>query len=159
MEMNYEMLIDVISSIGIITSILYGARQIEMAKSSNTLSSILYIQKENFEVRKKLINSTNQIEPLLRKINENNTNFVSLYSKDEYNDIREFGYHYELIGLLVKNKSLKFNTVFELIPFPDDFWDRTEELRTLVRYNYISDYWNNFEYLKELYTKRREKLR
>ncbi len=156
--MDYKILVDTIASVGIIVSVLYGARQIEMAKSSNTLSSILYIQKENFEIRKKILISTSQIEILLNELTKKDESFMSIYSKENFNDIREFGYHYELIGILVKNNSLKFDTVFELIPFPDEFWKKSEKLRILIRKNHISDYWVNFEYLSELYLKKRNKL-
>jgi hypothetical protein len=151
MENNFKIWIDIISSVGIIISISYGLWQIKLAKSSNSLNSILYIQKENFEVRKKLKKAIEQIEHLKKELNDNKESFGLIYGKSEFDELREFGYHYELIGLLVKNNSLNFKTVFELIHFPDEFWIESDDLIKTIRENYINDYLNNFEYLNNRY--------
>jgi hypothetical protein len=84
-----------------------------------------------------------------------------LYYSDPLSDMREVGRHYERMGTLVKLEYLDFDLIYEIIPFPDDFWAATAGFRDSVRLDHWSqgkglpDFWKNFEDLRNRYEKKR----
>ncbi len=77
--------------------------------------------------------------------------------------IATIGEHYERVGAEIKLNYLDFDLVFEVVPFPDDFWDRTRKLRAILRANWngkggdpLPDLWSNFQYLCRIYRKKRD---
>lgn len=77
--------------------------------------------------------------------------FTEIYFSHKYKDLRKTGYHYEYLGILIKYKMIPFNLVFDLITWPDDFWNESYYLRSVVRNHWIPDFWVNAEYLHDLY--------
>ena len=84
------------------------------------------------------------------------------YDSEEFKDLREIGHHYEQIATLVRLGYVDFDLVYNTIPFPDDFWDRTADFRREVQTKNWSgdgkalpDFWSNMEYLKGLYEDQR----
>ncbi len=78
------------------------------------------------------------------------------YRSDELADMRAIGHHYEQLGALVKLDYIDFPLVFEIVPFPDDFWDATEGFRNEARTHWdqnrgLDDFWSNFATLKRQY--------
>lgn len=74
-----------------------------------------------------------------------------LYNNINYTKIREIAIHYEFIGVLIKHRMLSFNLVFDLITFPDDIWDNSQDLIEVMRENWLLDFWENFEFLHDKY--------
>ena len=76
--------------------------------------------------------------------------------------VATIGEHYERIGAELKLNYLSFDLVYEVIPFPDEFWERTRPLRTKLRENWdgkgksLPDLWSNFSYLCDLYRAKRQ---
>jgi len=77
--------------------------------------------------------------------------FTDIYFNKKYKDLREAGYHYEYLGILIKYKMIPFKLVFDLITWPDDFWNESYYLRSIVRDHWLPDFWENAEYLHDLY--------
>lgn len=94
---------------------------------------------------------------LYRKIPENKTlnqkcsTLCLTYNNINYKKIREIAIHYEFIGVLVKHKMLPFNLVFDLITFPDDIWNNSQDLIKVMREYWLPDFWENFEFLHDKY--------
>lgn len=71
------------------------------------------------------------------------------------------GRHYEHLGAMIRLGYVDFDLVFEVITFPDDFWNETEPVVTMIRENWkgpgqpLPDLWKNFRHLRELYYARR----
>jgi hypothetical protein len=74
---------------------------------------------------------------------------------------RMIAHHYEEVGALIKAEYIDFDLYYDLVPFPDDFWTQTAALRDVIGKNWagpkqaLPDFLSNFEYLCELYNKRR----
>lgn len=156
-ELKLSDWIGIVSSIGLIITLIYGLKQLDLAKKSSSIESVLHLHSENFEIRKKFQAAENQILLLESELKNTNVDFITLYGSEEYKELREIGYHYELIGVLVKNKGLDFKMIFDLFPFPDIIWKESKSLRKYIRKNYVHDYWYNFEKLKSFYDKHRIK--
>jgi hypothetical protein len=83
------------------------------------------------------------------------------YNSNELTELRDIGRHYERMGLLVKFGYLDFDLIYEVVPFPDNFWNETSEFReTVQKHNWsghkgLPDFWKNFSYLQERYIERR----
>lgn len=82
------------------------------------------------------------------------------YHSKDATPIVSVGRHYEQLGALVRLGYIDFDLVYEIIPFPDEFWDATAPIRTGARSNWsrgkgLPDFWKNFEYLKTLYDNQR----
>lgn len=76
-------------------------------------------------------------------------------------ELSEVGRHYEQIGAMVNLEYIDFDLVFEVITFPDDFWDSTEPVMAAIRKNWngkgkpLPDLWKNFAYLRDRYHRQR----
>lgn len=79
-----------------------------------------------------------------------------LFNGDSYEELRDFAYHYEFIGVLVKHNILRFNLVFDLIRYPDPFWDEAQPLMTKMREVYVKDFWKNAQDLQNKYHEKRK---
>lgn len=82
------------------------------------------------------------------------------YHSKEATPIVSVGRHYEQLGALVRLGYVDFDLVYEIIPFPDQFWEATAPVHAGARTNWsggkgLLDFWKNFEYLKTLYDKQR----
>lgn len=76
-------------------------------------------------------------------------------------ELSEVGRHYEQIGAMVNLEYIDFDLVFEVITFPDDFWDSSETVMAAIRKNWngkdkpLPDLWKNFSYLRDRYHRQR----
>lgn len=141
-------------------ALIFTIRQIKLAKSTILLNSIKGIHEENIKVRKYFERAVLQREELVSILTNDKSDserIYYIYGTDKYNDLREIGYHYEYTGILVKNKILPFKVLFSLIPFPDKFWKESSEFCSLMRENYVNEFWENFEYLQKRYERERKK--
>ena len=75
--------------------------------------------------------------------------------------LSEAGRHYEHLGAMVKLGYIDFDLIFEVISFPDKFWDSSEPLMNMIRQNWggkgqpLPDLWINFRFLREKYHQQR----
>ena len=75
--------------------------------------------------------------------------------------LSEAGRHYEHLGAMVKLGYIDFDLIFEVISFPDKFWDNSEPLMNMIRQNWggkdqpLPDLWINFRFLREQYHQQR----
>ncbi len=70
--------------------------------------------------------------------------------------ISRIGQFYERVGLLVRQDLVNFDLLFEMLPFPDKFWNETQEFRkTMSEITYV-DFWNHFESLHRRYENARK---
>lgn len=82
---------------------------------------------------------------------------VHLYGGAEYAGLREIGFFYEFLGLMVKRGVVPFETAFELFYFPEGFWKEAQLFLAYAR-TYCPDFWENMEYLAELYIDKENRL-
>jgi hypothetical protein len=152
---------------------LYGLRdsleRSRLAERAGKLQSLGYIQafiKEDFGIQTRIsqFNYDDQLPELEAKAAAANEPGRNLYfSTDGLGDVATIGEHYEDIGAELKLGYLDFNLVYEIIPFPDDFWERTRTLRKSLRDNWegkgkpLPDLWSNFGYLCDLYRTQRRR--
>jgi len=82
---------------------------------------------------------------------------LGVYLSPELSDFREIFRHYERLGAKVKLQYIDMDLIFEVIPFPDKYWEKTKDLRCRIQYNWygkgreLTDFGTNFLYLKEFY--------
>ena len=68
------------------------------------------------------------------------------------------------LGAMIRLGYLDFDLVFEVVTFPDQFWNESEELRQFMADNWsgpdqpLSDLWSNFAYLRERYHEERARI-
>jgi hypothetical protein len=80
------------------------------------------------------------------------------------------GHHYEVLGALVGADVVDFRLIYEVVDFPDEFWDATDELRAKARSNWsvrvqgnsrvtqgLPDFWKNFNKLHDRYVQQRKR--
>ena len=88
------------------------------------------------------------------------------YYSDDLAPVRTMGHHYEVLGELVEADVLDFKLIYEVVDFPDEFWDATEELRTRAKSSWtvkdgrpkgLPDFWQNFSKLHERYDQQRKR--
>jgi hypothetical protein len=82
------------------------------------------------------------------------------YFSQEFSALREIGRHYERLGVLVKYGYIDLNAIFNVIVFPDDFWERTSEFRSVFQRDWwgnhgLPDFWENFNFLRVQYQRLR----
>ena len=74
---------------------------------------------------------------------------------------RAIAHHYEEVGALIKAEYIDLDLYYDLVPFPDDFWERTAALRDTIGGNWagpkrpLLDFLANFEHLRSCYRDRR----
>lgn len=145
----------------------YDSRQrAELAAQSTRLQSLSYVQsfiKEDFDVQKIITHfDYGQLATLEAKAMRNGGR--NLYFSEEIGDVLSIGEHYERMGAELKLGYLDFKLVFEIVPFPDDFWERSRNLRKTLRDHWggdgkpLTDLWSNFGYMCELYRNERRRL-
>ena len=153
--------------IGVIAG-LYGfyesRERAQFAAQTNKLQSLSYIQnfiKEDFDVQQTITNfDYGQLPVLETKAAQGGRR---LYFSKDIGDVLSIGEHYERMGAEIKLGYLDFNLVFEVVPFPDEFWENTRKLRTALRDHWsgneqLPDLWDNFASMCELYRERRHRL-
>ena len=76
--------------------------------------------------------------------------------------LSETGRHYEHLGAMVKLGYIDFDLIFEVISFPDQFWETTEPVMKTIQANWggkgkvLPDLWVNFRYLRQRYHDQRK---
>ncbi len=84
-----------------------------------------------------------------------------MYLSDELSDFRDIFRHYEQLGAKVKLEYIDIDLIYEVVPFPDKFWDLTKALRAIIQYNWygngkqLKDFGSNFLYLRKFYEDQR----
>ena len=74
----------------------------------------------------------------------------------QLNHISRIGEFYEYVGVLVRHRLGSFELLFELLPFPNKFWEDTLEFQAAMQEIMFADFWNNFVYLHDRYVKMRK---
>jgi len=147
----------VISLLGLTST--YGL--LSSIEKNKELQSVIDVKKESTAAIQAKIQSFlaryHKPEELLILLHKYGTGH-QMYASEECKDLREIGGYFEQLGTDVRFKYIKFNYVFEIVDFPDDFWNLTAEIRREFRENNWSengkglpDFWSNFEYLKQRY--------
>lgn len=75
-----------------------------------------------------------------------------------YNNVQylsRIGQFYDHVGLMVYKKLIDIDLLFEILPFPDKFWEDCNEFRTIFREASYNRFWYHFEYLRDLYVEKR----
>jgi hypothetical protein len=158
--------IAIIAGIAVTIFGLYkGYRELVMSARTQKLS--------NFGTVKELIKASEEQNANIKDVVAMKDSIPELLKK--YGEVRRFlyeskepvavatvsvGHHYEQLGALVRLQYIDFDLVYEVVPFPDEFWDATAPIRAQARSNWfggkpLPDFWKNFEYLKKRYETQR----
>nr|VFK10312.1 MAG: hypothetical protein BECKLPF1236A_GA0070988_1003513 [Candidatus Kentron sp. LPFa]VFK26638.1 MAG: hypothetical protein BECKLPF1236C_GA0070990_1003713 [Candidatus Kentron sp. LPFa] len=84
------------------------------------------------------------------------------YYSENAKDFREVSHHYEMLGLLLRFEYLDFETIFEIVPFPDKFWSDTTKIRRDIKENWagirqpLPGFLANFQWLCSEYKEARK---
>lgn len=95
-----------------------------------------------------------------KALQENGTG-QQFYWSEEGQPFSEIAEHYERLGAVLKLRYLEFDVIFEIIPFPDRFWQATANLRQKLRKNWrgkdqeLDDLLDNFRWLCRQYESER----
>ena len=138
-----------------------GYQELAMSARSQKLSTFGTVKeliKADEEQRAKMNEILEMKIPELLKKHGNVEHF---YDSPEGLKIASVGRHYEQLGALVRLGYVDFDLVYEVVPFPDEFWRATTPIREGARSNWsagkgLPDFWENFEYLKARYEKQRQ---
>jgi hypothetical protein len=139
-----------------------GYKELVWSARSQKLSSFGTVKeliKTDEEERKKIPGILDMDIPELLKKHHYVEHF---YDSPEGAEIASVGRHYEQLGALVRLGYIDFELVYEVVPFPDEFWEVTAPVRDGARSNWseheanLPDFWKNFEYLKERYESQRQ---
>jgi hypothetical protein len=170
------------SALSVIVGIVLAVAEIYKASSEiresshvarlNELPSIKEMIKEDGEVRSKALKDfggkwdRNKIDQILAQ----HETVSEAYYSDDLVPVKTMGHHYEVLGALVEADVVDFRLIYEVVDFPDDFWDATEELRAKARTNWsakvqgnsrvttgLPDFWKNFTSLHNRYLQQRKK--
>lgn len=154
----------IVAIIGIINT----HEQAKMAIRSMKLSSLQYINQliDNDTLVRNKINKfisdmKSGVIPTPKKLLLKYKTGELVYLSPELSDFRDIFRHYEQLGAKVKLQYIDSDLVYEVIPFPDNLWDLTTELRCRIQYNWygegkeMKDYGSNFSALKEFYDHKR----
>jgi hypothetical protein len=77
------------------------------------------------------------------------------YFSDELEEFQTIARHYEQMGAFLRREYLPLDLLNTVIPFPDEFWDRTEDLRGHIKENWfgpgerLSSFLDNFLWMRE----------
>lgn len=143
-------------------------QQAELSLKSLRLSSLEHINtviENDNRAREKIgkflaLLNKERIPPSSELLNKYGTGSAA-YLSEELRAFREIGRHYERMGTIIRLGYLDFPFIYEVIPFPDEFWDSTEKLRQTIQSNWsgrgkgLNDFWKNFSWLREEYKKKR----
>jgi hypothetical protein len=127
----------------------------------SSLSHLSQVLAKDEEIRRRshvfLKERLPKLVPRVDQLIEEHGNGEAFYLSEEMLDFAAVHWHYEQLGALVKLKYLEFSLIFEVIPFPDLYWEQTEPLRASIKRNWrgkgaeLPDFGANFEFLRECY--------
>jgi hypothetical protein len=87
-----------------------------------------------------------------------------IYYSKELEKYRRTVEHFERLGAVITLKYLDFDIVFEVIAFPDAFWEKTKNMRVLLGENWggkgqpLNDFQSGFRRLCAQYKAERQRL-
>lgn len=87
-----------------------------------------------------------------------------IYLSPEFKSIREFRGYLDQLAVYVKMEIISFDIIFELVTFPDLFWQESIEYRNIIAENYwgekkpLTDFDTYIEELYNKYKKARKRL-
>ena len=164
---------DIVSKISIIVGVITGvlgiyqtAHSLEDAARSAKMSALPVargVVQDDGAVRQDMqafLASYNSDKEKFRNKLAEYPNASSAYYSSDFAALRHVGRHYEEMGALVKSGYVDFDFIYDIVDFPDDFWNVTEPLRDKAKTNWsqnggLSDFWRNFSYLQCRYETRR----
>jgi len=148
-------LVQIVSSILTFVALIFTIFQVRMAKRTIAQVSFKGIYDDNLKIRNYFEKAVIQRNEFLDILDSTTDDVSEIYGSAKYSELREIGYHYEYIGVLIKQKLVSIEIVFELIHFPDKFWTESKPFVKKMREKGYSDFWKNFESLKPLFEHKR----
>ncbi len=158
---SLTIIIGVITALFQLTATLNQANETMSAIKLQALQQITGILDKNYETRlmqRRFLhgNLSILVDQAKKKVNDGASG-EDIYLSDDLKEFREIASHYERIGTIIDLKYLNFDVLFDIIPFPDNFWNNTRELRFIIRDNWfgvgrpLGDFLGEFSKLCEGY--------
>lgn len=153
----------------VLTALFGAAKAYQEIRSSvqvyklNNLNPVKKLIEDDIAIKASILDFRKTLKTLpdnLKQLLSEGQTGEELYSSDLLGEYQKIGRHYEEIGALVKLDYIDFDLVFEIIAFPDDFYDQTSNLRDFLRANWsrsssLPDLLANFQYLCNRYQEKR----
>lgn len=164
---RFTRIIQILTGISIIVGIVAAITQVDLAVKGlkqSRLAQVNQLLDVDSDIRAKIpvFLNTYTAAKLDAVLKDHPTGELA-YLSDELEGLRTIGRHYERMGALVKFDYIDFVLIFEVIPFPESFWEGTTSFRTKIRKSNwlggekgLEDFWANFEYLGCRYAEERE---
>jgi hypothetical protein len=172
----------IVSALSVIVGIVLAVTEIYKTSSEiresahvarlNELPSVKEMIKEDGEVRSNALKDfggTWDKKKISQILAQHETASEAYYSEDLV-PVKTMGHHYEVLGALVGADVVDFRLIYEVVDFPDEFWDATDELRAKARSNWsvrvqgnsrvtqgLPDFWKNFNKLHDRYVQQRKR--
>ena len=99
----------------------------------------------------------------LESLKDKYENGKNLYYSKELSGLRFVCHHYEIVGALIDKGYIDFDLYYSIVPFPDEFLDKTTNLRHYIKENWngqgkpLTDFLSNLYNLKKKYEQQRIK--
>ena len=110
-------LVEIISSLLTFIAFIYTVIQVRLAKRTIAQTSFKSIYDDNLKIRNYFEKAVIQRTELLDILDSTTDDVSEIFGSEKFSELREVGYHYEYIGVLIKQKLVSIELVFELIHF------------------------------------------
>lgn len=137
---SITIIVGVITAVIQLRSTLNQANDTMSAIKLQALQQITGLVDKNYDIRRMQreflqtdIGSLN--EKMRQKISEGATG-EDVYLSEELELFRNIASHYERVGTILDLKYLNFDVLFDIIPFPDNFWEKTRSIRLIIGKNW-----------------------
>ncbi|WP_166261608.1 hypothetical protein [Marinobacter salicampi] len=167
--------LDVLQSLSIVGALLYGilylynqSRTLQTSRDSYRLSNwkeISSLLTEDAKIRDSIGSFLEKVETYesvkLEKLKAKYPNGKRVYLSRELDEFRKIARHYEYMGASIRLRYLPLDLLNEVVPFPDEFWDKTEYLREYIGSNWgdnriaLDTFLENFEWMRDQWHRRR----
>jgi hypothetical protein len=160
-------MVGIILAVAEIYKASYDIRESIHAAKLNALPSVKEIIKEDGDIRTKALQDFGGTwdGKKISQVLEKHATVSEAYYSDDLAPVRAMGHHYEVLGELVEADVLDFKLIYQVVDFPDEFWEATKELRTKAKSSWtvkdgrpkgLPDFWQNFGKLHKRYDQQRQ---
>lgn len=168
-------ILEVLQSLSIVGALIYAViflynQNQSMLTSRNSVrlsnwKEISALLQEDARLREKILVCLDRIENSgALKLDSLRTKYVSgkrAYLSSELAEFRDIARHYEHMGASIRLGYLPLELLNEVVPFPDEFWDKTAYLRAFLKDNWfgpgkaLEAFLQNFGWMRDTWHKRR----
>ncbi len=162
---NIAVIVGVILSLLQLTNFVENSHRAAQSAKLGALKEIKTFLEQDEEVRRKGLRFLKEQSAAVKETLQASLSTAgtgeALYLSPGLKDFAAMHYHYEQMGALVKLGYIDFTLIFEIIAFPDNYFEAVEPIRTGISANWkgpgkpLPDFGANIRFLKTCYEKSR----